>query len=305
MTDEKITLGEESPEENLSEILAVRRRKLADLQAAGKDPYQIVKYDVTAKIAQIREDFAAFEPNITEENAHSMTVSVAGRMMSRRDMGKANFIDLADSTGRMQVYVRIDEIGEDDFAEFKKWDIGDIIGIEGFVFRTRRGEISIHAKKLKLLSKSLLPLPEKFHGLKDTDLRYRQRYVDLIVNPEVKDTFIKRSQIFRELRAFLDGHGFLEVDTPVLLPLEIGAAARPFKTFHNALGIDMYLRIETELYLKPLNAYSSSAKTLYCWELMKDYVCMMHKKKSSHRFLPQTIAIFTCQTWPKTEQKFL
>jgi len=252
MTDEKITLGEESPEENLSEILAVRRRKLADLQAAGKDPYQIVKYDVTAKIAQIREDFAAFEPNITEENAHSMTVSVAGRMMSRRDMGKANFIDLADSTGRMQVYVRIDEIGEDDFAEFKKWDIGDIIGIEGFVFRTRRGEISIHAKKLKLLSKSLLPLPEKFHGLKDTDLRYRQRYVDLIVNPEVKDTFIKRSQIFRELRAFLDGHGFLEVDTPVLLPLEIGAAARPFKTFHNALGIDMYLRIETELYLKRL-----------------------------------------------------
>ncbi len=251
MSEEKNINTSEAPEENLNEI-AVRRKKLAELQAAGKDPYEIVKYDVTAKISKIREDFAVFEPTITEENAHSMTVTVAGRMMSRRDMGKANFIDVADSTGRMQSYVRIDEIGEENFAEFKKWDIGDIIGIEGFVFRTRRGEISIHATGVKLLSKSLLPLPEKFHGLKDTDLRYRQRYVDLIVNPDVKDTFYKRSQILREIRSYLDNMGYLEVDTPVLLPIEIGAAARPFKTFHNSLGIDMYLRIETELNLKKL-----------------------------------------------------
>ena len=167
-------------------------------------------------------------------------------------MGKASFVGLADCSGKIQLYVRRDDVGEEEYAAFKKWDIGDIIGVEGFVFKTQTGEISVHSTDISLLSKSLLPLPEKFHGLQDKELRYRQRYVDLIVNPEVKDTFIKRSQIFRELRAFLDGHGFLEVDTPVLLPLEIGAAARPFKTFHNALGIDMYLRIETELYLKRL-----------------------------------------------------
>ena len=167
-------------------------------------------------------------------------------------MGKANFIDVRDGSDRIQVYVRMNEIGKEAFADFKKWDIGDIVGVEGFVFRTRKGEISIHAKSIVLLSKSLLPLPEKWHGLKDQDIRYRQRYVDLIVNPDVKDTFLKRSQILREVRSYLDNLGYLEVDTPVLHTLEIGASARPFITHHNALDLDMYLRIETELYLKRL-----------------------------------------------------
>ena len=167
-------------------------------------------------------------------------------------MGKASFVGLADCSGKIQLYVRRDDVGEEEYAAFKKWDIGDIIGVEGFVFKTQTGEISVHSTDISLLSKSLLPLPEKFHGLKDTDTRYRQRYVDLIVNPEVKDTFYKRSQIMKEIRSFLDSRGFTEVDTPILLPLEIGAAARPFKTHHNTLDMDMYLRIETELYLKRL-----------------------------------------------------
>ena len=186
------------------------------------------------------------------EEWEGKTVSVAGRIIRRRDMGKASFLHLMDSTGSIQSYVRIDDVGEERYKEFKKYDIGDVIGLSGFVFRTRTGEISIHAKELCLLAKSLLPLPEKFHGLKDTDLRYRQRYVDLIVNPEVKETFVKRSLILREIRAYLDSKGFLEVDTPVLTPFEIGAAARPFKTHHNTLDMDMFLRIETELYLKRL-----------------------------------------------------
>ncbi len=233
----------EITEENLSEILRIRRQKLADLQTAGKDPYSIVKYPVSHHVKELRDNFETYE---------NKDVSVAGRIMSRRDMGKANFIDIQDDSGRMQIYIRIDEIGEEAFGEYRKWDIGDIVGLEGFVFKTRRGEISIHAKALTLLSKSLLPLPEKWHGLRDTDLRYRQRYVDLIVNPEVKETFIKRSKIIKEIRAYLDEKGFLEVDTPVLHTLEIGAAARPFITHHNTLDIDMYLRIETELYLKRL-----------------------------------------------------
>lgn len=229
--------------QNLSEILQVRRDKLAALRESGKDPFIKTKYDIDADSAQIKSDYEGFE---------NKTVSIAGRIMSRRIMGKASFAGIRDSSGDIQLYVSRDDAGEEDYAAFKKWDIGDIIGIKGFVFKTRTGEITIHVKHIELLAKSLLPLPEKFHGLKDTDTRYRQRYVDLIVNPEVRNTFIKRSQILREIRAYLDSKGFLEVDTPILVPLEIGAAARPFKTHHNTLDMDMYLRIETELYLKRL-----------------------------------------------------
>jgi len=230
-------------EENLSEILQIRRDKLAELRSSGKDPFAITKYEVTSNSTKIKNEFA---------DETEMKVSIAGRLMSRRIMGKASFGHINDGEGTIQVYFRRDDVGENEYAEFKKWDIGDIIGIEGFVFRTKTGEISVHAQKITLLAKSLLPLPEKFHGLTDRDTRYRQRYVDLIVNPEVKDTFIKRSQIMRELRAFLDNKGFLEVDTPILTPFEIGASARPFYTHHNTLDMDMVLRIETELYLKRL-----------------------------------------------------
>ena len=243
-----------------------RLDKLADLRELGKDPYQITKFDVTGHAADYKAEYEAKEAEILAEadgdeekaNAalealHENIISIAGRIMSWRDMGKANFIDVRDGSDRIQVYVRSNDVGADLFKEFKKkWDIGDIIGVEGFVFRTRKGEISIHAKSIKLLSKSLLPLPEKWHGLKDQDMRYRQRYVDLIVNPEVKDTFVKRSRIISEIRNYLDNLGYIEVDTPVLHTLEIGAAARPFVTHHNTLDIDMYLRIETELYLKRL-----------------------------------------------------
>ena len=228
---------------NATSELQIRRDKLAALVENGKDPFTITGFDVTATAPAIIADFEGYEEK---------TVRLAGRMMSRRIMGKASFVHLYDGEGKIQLYVKRDEVGEEDYADFKKWDIGDIIGIEGFVFRTQTGEVSIHAKQIKLLAKSLLPLPEKFHGLKDQETRYRQRYVDLIVNPEVKDTFVKRSQILKELRAYLDARGFLEVDTPILVPLEIGASARSFATHHNTLDIDMYLRIETELYLKRL-----------------------------------------------------
>lgn len=223
--------------------LAVRRAKLQALVEAGRNPFEHTVYDRTAMSADICNQFETFE---------GKDVRIAGRVMGKRVMGKASFVHLADSTGRIQAYVRRDDVGEEEYADFKKYDIGDIIGISGFVFRTQTGEVSVHAKEIVLLSKSLLPLPEKFHGLKDTDLRYRQRYVDLIVNPEVRDTFVKRSVILREIRAYLDSKGFLEVDTPILTPFEIGAAARPFVTHHNTLDMDMYLRIETELYLKRL-----------------------------------------------------
>ena len=246
MSEEKVmnpAAEAEEEEERLHEQVKVRRDKLAALCEAGKNPYEITKYDWDTKNQEIRDNFEALE---------GKTVRIAGRMMSRRVMGKASFMDLLDSTGRLQVYVRRDDVGAEDYADFKKWDIGDILGVEGTVFRTQKGEISVHTTHIKLLSKSLLPLPEKFHGLRDTDTRYRQRYVDLIVNPEVRDTFYKRSRILTEIRRYLDEKGFLEVDTPILVPLEIGASARPFVTHHNTLDMDMYLRIETELYLKRL-----------------------------------------------------
>lgn len=233
----------EMTEQELNEILQVRRAKLAALKEAGQDPFQKVKFDFDTYTTDIINNFEAME---------GKTVRIAGRLMSRRDMGKANFIDLMDGKGRIQCYVRVNDVGEEAFDAFKKFDLGDIIGLSGKVFKTRRGEISIHTETVELLAKSLLPLPEKYHGLKDMDTRYRQRYLDLIVNPEVKDTFIKRSRILKEIRAYLDGKGFIEVDTPILVPIEIGASARPFVTHHNTLDMDMYLRIETELYLKRL-----------------------------------------------------
>lgn len=240
---ENVEITEEQYQEQLSEQHRIRIEKLQQLKADGKNPYEITKFPVTVKNADIRADFEKYE---------NQTVSIAGRITSWRDMGKANFIDVRDSSDRMQAYVRIDDVGEDSFKEFKKWDLGDIVGITGFVFKTKRGEISVHAKEITLLSKSLLPLPEKWHGLKDKEERYRKRYLDLIANPEVKDVFVTRSRILREIRSYLDNLGYIEVDTPVLHTLEIGASARPFVTHHNALDIDMYLRIETELYLKRL-----------------------------------------------------
>ena len=233
----------QNKEPTLSEVLKVRRDKLAALCEAGEDPFVKTKYDVTAYSKDIKENY---------EQLEGKTVSLGGRIIARRIMGKASFVGLRDGEGDMQLYVSKNDVGDEDYAAFKKWDIGDVIGVSGFVFKTKTGEISVHAQHIELLAKSLLPLPEKFHGLKDTDTRYRQRYVDLIVNPEVRDTFLKRSQILREIRAYLDSKGFLEVDTPILVPLEIGASARPFKTHHNTLDMDMYLRIETELYLKRL-----------------------------------------------------
>ena len=231
-----------------SEQVQVRRQKLADLQAAGNDPFTLTKFPQDAYSADLKEEFKEL-PNETDSGK---LVALAGRMMSKRVMGKASFAHLRDDKGDIQLYVRRDELGDEAYAAFKKLDVGDIIGVKGEVFRTKTGELSVRATELTLLAKSLRPLPEKFHGLTDTEMRYRQRYVDLIANPEVKDTFIKRSQILKEIRAYLDEKGFLEVDTPILTPFEIGASARPFYTHHNTLNMDMVLRIETELYLKRL-----------------------------------------------------
>lgn len=237
-------LTEEEEEERLAEQAKIRREKLAKLISDGKNPYEKVKYDCTANSSSIKENFDSLE---------GKEVSIAGRLMSRRIMGKASFSHISDRDGLIQIYVKRDDVGEEDYMSYKKdYDIGDIVGIKGFVFKTQTGEISVHCTHIEMLSKSLRPLPEKQHGLTNVDLKYRQRDLDLIVNPEVRSTFIKRSQIIREIRSYLDNLGYLEVDTPILTTLEIGAAARPFRTHHNALDIDMYLRIETELYLKRL-----------------------------------------------------
>ena len=239
MNEQNLPVQEEL---DLNEILRVRREKLEKLKSDGKNPFEKVKYPVSAYSTDIKENYSEYE---------GKTVSVAGRLISKRVMGKASFAVILDGKGSIQSYLSINDLN-DDYLAFKEYDIGDIIGITGFVFKTRTEEVSIHAQSIELLAKSLLPLPEKYHGLKDEDMRYRQREVDLIANPEVKRTFVARSKILTEIRNYLDSVGYLEVDTPVLQPLEIGAAARPFKTYHNALGLDMYLRIETELYLKRL-----------------------------------------------------
>lgn len=301
---QELEITDEQYLEQLSEQHRIRIEKLNQLKAEGKNPYEITKFPVSVKNSEIRAEFEKYE---------NETVTIAGRITSWRDMGKANFIDIRDSSDRMQVYVRIDDIGEESFKAFKTWDLGDIVGITGFVFRTRRGEISVHAKEITLLSKSLLPLPEKWHGLKDKEERYRKRYLDLIANPEVKDTFVVRSKILREIRNYLDNLGYIEVDTPVLHTLEIGAAARPFVTHHNALDIDMYLRIETELYLKRLivggfdkvyevgrifrnegmdATHNPEFTSIEMYQAYTDYVGMMDLIENMYR----TIAVKICGT---------
>ena len=232
-----------APEQDLNEIVKIRREKLNNLKESGNDPFTITKYEVKDDSASIKADF---------ENFEGKTVKVAGRIIARRIMGKASFVGLTDKSGKIQLYVRRDDVGEDVYAGFKKWDIGDIVGVEGFVFKTQTGEISIHAQSIILLSKSLLPLPEKFHGLTNNDLRFRQRYVDLIMNENVKRNFIVRSQFIKYMRKYLDDRNYIEVETPVLNTIVGGAAARPFVTHHNTLDIPMYMRIATELPLKRL-----------------------------------------------------
>ena len=241
MAENQVNNNEEQLDEN--HLIAIRKEKLKDLQAQGKDPFQITKYDRTHLSNEVKENY---------EELEGKDVAVAGRIMAKRIMGKASFCTIQDATGKIQSYVSINDLGEESYSLFKTYDIGDIIGIKGFVFKTRTEEISVHAKEVVLLTKSLRPLPEKFHGLKDTELRYRQRYVDLIMNPEVKETFMIRSKIIKEIKNVLDNKGYVEVDTPILNTIAGGAAARPFITHHNTLDMDMYLRIANELYLKRL-----------------------------------------------------
>ena len=325
---------EELTQEDINSLKKIRMDKLEELKAKGKNPFEITKYDVTASCAEAKEQYEKLEAELKEQagedeeklkellEANRITVSVAGRVMSRRLMGKASFFDLRDKSDKVQVYLRMNEIGKEEFDDYKKGDIGDIVGIEGFVFRTKMGEISIHAQKFVLLSKSLLPLPEKWHGLKDQDTRYRQRYTDLICNPEVKDTFIKRSQIISSIRRYLDGQGFMEVETPMLVSNAGGAAARPFETHYNALDEDVKLRISLELYLKRLivgglervyeigrvfrnegvDARHNPEFTLMeLYQAYTDYEGMMELTESMFRHLAETVCGTTKITYNGTE----
>ena len=310
----------ENNQQQSTNELVVRREKLAALVADGKNPFEITKYDYTHTAPEAIALFTEREATLAEGEA--VTVRVAGRMVSRRIMGKASFAHLQDGDGKIQLYIARDGIGEEAYAGFKKWDVGDIIGVEGALFRTRTGEISIQATSATLLAKSLLPLPEKFHGLTNLEQRYRQRYVDLIVNPEVKDTFVKRSQILKLIRSFLDERGYLEVDTPILVPLEIGASARPFKTHHNTLDLDMYLRIETELYLKRLivggmhkvyevgrifrnegmdQKHNPEFTTIELYEAFTDYYGMMDLVEDLYKMLAREVCGDTKITYQGTE----
>ena len=309
-------MGEESnrqQEQDLGQLLKVRREKLAALQEKGKDPFQIVKYDVTHHSMDIKEHF---------EEMEGKSVSVAGRIMSKRIMGKASFCNIQDPTGNIQSYVARDNIGEESYGDFKKYDVGDIVGIEGEVFKTKTGEISIHASKVTLLSKSLQILPEKYHGLVNTDLRYRQRYTDLIMNEEVKDTFIKRSQIISAIRKYLDGQGFIEVETPMLVSNAGGAAARPFETHFNALDEDLKLRISLELYLKRLivgglervyeigrvfrnegldTRHNPEFTLMELYQAYTDYNGMMDLTENLYRYVAQEVLGSTKITYKGTE----
>ena len=325
----KAAQEQEAPEQDINILKKDRIDKLAALRESGTDPFQVTKYDVTGHAADYKKQYEADEAKVTEEAGgdeeklaeglaalNEKIVRIAGRIMSWRDMGKANFIDVRDVSDRIQVYVRSNDIGADLFKEFKKkWDIGDIIGVEGYVFRTKRGEISIHAKKITLLSKSLLPLPEKWHGLKDTDTRYRQRYTDLIINSEVKDTFIKRSKIISSIRRYLDDQGFMEVETPMLVSNAGGAAARPFETHYNALDEDVKLRISLELYLKRLivgglervyeigrvfrnegvdTRHNPEFTLMELYQAYTDYYGMMDLTENMYRHVAQEVCGTTC-----------
>ncbi len=316
MAGEQNNQGNQEQQQDIGQLLKVRREKLANLQQAGKDPFQITRYDVTHHSVDIKNDY---------EQLEGKTVRIAGRIMSKRIMGKASFCNIQDLPGNIQCYVARDSIGEESYADFKKFDVGDIVGVEGEVFTTKTGEISVHAAQVTLLTKSLQILPEKYHGLTNTDIRYRQRYTDLIMNAEVKDTFIKRSRIIKEIRNFLDGRGFMEVETPMLVSNAGGAAARPFETHYNALDEDVKLRISLELYLKRLivggmekvyeigrvfrnegvdTRHNPEFTLMELYQAYTDYEGMMELTESMFRYLAQTVCGSTTITYNGMEIDF-